>query len=297
MIVSAKNVILNTTLDQRAGMNTLRLYIPEKYLKGTVYAHVYQILDNRQIWSKELRDSKNPIEITLRKNDDNYTGDVYLTLSSLPDFKFFFTIKNEGFSKNIPKNAKSFYPSDTVFIDRIPVVELSEIDVDEIADNAKADAKTVINIEEMKKSMFGDYTGKFEDLHNYDPSDMNDFTIDNPSEGTFETAVEYLAWNGILNTENDGMWRRWLSDAKMTNSNLRYKNDPNKNNLSTYERIKLWDYFVYLLTNGYSVEGDENIEHHILGRIVREHDEMKRIVKQLAATANIEHTLDKSAES
>jgi len=34
MVVSAKNVILNTTLDLRAGMDTLRIHLPEKYLKG-----------------------------------------------------------------------------------------------------------------------------------------------------------------------------------------------------------------------------------------------------------------------
>lgn len=126
---------------------------------------------------------------------------------------------------------------------------------------------------------------------------MNDFTIDNPVEGTFETAVEYLAWNGILNAESDGMWSRWLYNAKMTNASIRYKGDKHKDDYSNYERIKLRDYLVYNLTNGYSVEGDNNIEHDILARIVREHDEMKRIVKQLASASNIENTLDKVVSS
>lgn len=60
---------------------------------------------------------------------------------------------------------------------------------------------------------------------------------------------------------------------------------------------KLRDYLVYSLTNGYSVEGENNIKHDILARIVREHDEMKRIVKQLASASNIENTLDKVVSS
>lgn len=297
MVVSAKNIILNTTLDLRAGMDTIKIHIPEKYLKNdhnTLYVRVVTALGDQQLFSKEFIEATNPIEIQLKRNIvQGYSGDAYIIFSTLDGFKFFFTVKDEKSSSQKKYNSKSFYPSDTIFINKIPNVELSEIDVDEIAGNAKTDAKTVINIEEMKKNIFGNSEGKFENLHNFDPSDMNDFTIDDPVEGTFETAVEYLAWNGILNAENDGMWGRWLSDAKMMNSNLRYKGDPNKGNLSTYERIKLMDYFSYILTNGYSAEGDENIEHYIFSRIVREHDEMKRIIKQLAASANIENTLDK----
>ena len=301
MVVSAKNVILNTTLDMRAGMDTLKIHLPEKYLKDSnnrLFVRVSRLLDDRQIYTADIKDAKNPIEITLKKNlVEDYTGDVYITLSTLEDFKFFFTVKSEGQTYIKPYNSKSFYPSDTVFINRIPVVELSEIEVNEIKDNAKLDSKTVINIEEMKKNIFGNNNGKFENLHNFDPSDMNDFTIDNPVEGTLETAIEYLAWNGILNTEPDGMWSRWLYDAKMTNASMRYKGDEHKSDYSNYERIKLRDYLVYSLTNGYSVEGDNNLEHDLLARIVREHDEMKRIVKQLASSANIEHALDKPVES
>ena len=301
MVVSAKNVILNTTLDMRAGMDTLKIHLPEKYLKDSnnrLFVRVARLLDDRQIYTADIQNAKNPIEITLKKNlVEDYTGDVYITLSTLEDFKFFFTVKSEGQTYIKPYNSKSFYPSDTVFINRIPVIELSEIEVNEIKDNAKLDSKTIINIEEMKKNIFGNNNGKFENLHNFDPSDMNDFTIDNPVEGTLETAIEYLAWNGILNAEQDGMWSRWLYDAKMTNASMRYKGDAHKSDYSNYERIKLRDYLVYSLTNGYSVEGDNNLEHDLLARIVREHDEMKRIVKQLASSANIEHTLDKPVES
>jgi hypothetical protein len=301
MVVSAKNVILNTTLDMRAGMDTIKVHVPEKYLKNdhnTLYANVKTALNDQQIWSKEIKNATNPIEITLAKPVvAGYTGDVYLTLSTLEGFKFFFTIKNEKSSASKPYNSKSFYPSETVFINKIPNIEITEVEVDEIVGNNKLDAKTVINIEELKKNMFGSSEGKFENLHNFDPSDMNDFTIDNPVEGTFETAVEYLAWNGILNAEADGMWSRWLYNAKMMNASIRYKGDKHKDDYSNYERIKLRDYLVYNLTNGYSVEGDNNIEHDILARIVREHDEMKRIVKQLASASNIENTLDKVVSS
>jgi hypothetical protein len=301
MVVSAKNVILNTTLDMRAGMDTLKLYLPEKYLKNdhdTLYITIGTVLGNNQIFSKEIKNATNPIEITLKNNIVNgYTGDVCLSFNTLEGFKFFFTVKSEGSSSSKTYNSKSFYPSETIFINKIPNIEITEVEVDEIVGNNKLDAKTVINIEELKKNMFGSSEGKFENLHNFDPSDMNDFTIDNPVEGTFETAVEYLAWSGILNAENDGMWSRWLYDAKMMNASIRYKGDKHKADYSNYERIKLRDYLVYNLTNGYSVEGDNNIEHDILARIVREHDEMKRIVKQLASASNIENTLDKIVSS
>lgn len=297
MVVSAKNVILNTTLDLRAGMDTLKIHLPEKYLKNdhdTLYVTIVTVLGSKQIFSKEIKNATNPIEITLKNNIvDGYTGDVCLSFNTLDGFKFFFTVKSEGSSSSKTYNSKSFYPSETVFINKIPNIEITEVEVDEIVGNNKLDAKTVINIEELKKNMFGSSEGKFENLHNFDPSDMNDFTIDNPEEGTFETAVEYLAWNGILNAENDGMWSRWLYNAKMMNASIRYKGDKHKDDLSNYERIKLRDYLVYNLTNGYSVDGDNNIEHDILARIVREHDEMKRIVKLLASSANIENNLDK----
>lgn len=33
MVVSAKNIILNTTLDLRAGMDTIKIHLPEKIFK------------------------------------------------------------------------------------------------------------------------------------------------------------------------------------------------------------------------------------------------------------------------
>lgn len=70
MVVSAKNIILNTTLDMRAGMDTLKLYLPEKYLKNdhdTLYVTIGTVLGNNQIFSKEIKNATNPIEITLKK--------------------------------------------------------------------------------------------------------------------------------------------------------------------------------------------------------------------------------------
>ena len=66
MVVSAKNVILNTTLDMRAGMDTIKIHVPEQYLRNdhnNLYVNVKRALDDRQMWSKEIRNATNPIEM------------------------------------------------------------------------------------------------------------------------------------------------------------------------------------------------------------------------------------------
>lgn len=268
MVVSAKNVILNTTLDMRAGMDTIKVHVPEKYLKNdhnTLYANVKTALNDQQIWSKEIKNATNPIEITLAKPVvAGYTGDVYLTLSTLEGFKFFFTIKNEKSSASKPYNSKSFYPSDTLFINKIPNVELSEIDVDEISGNDKTSAKAVINKEEIEKTLLAGPDGKFQNIQNFVEGYYNN---DERYAGTFDTGMENLVWWGILNPEPDGMWRRWLGKATMTGSVCTYKDDP------THKNVKLSDMFTYWLTQN---ENWSEMEENILGRVIREHDEMKK---------------------
>lgn len=269
MVVSAKNVILNTTLDMRAGMDTIKVHVPEQYLRNdhnNLYVNVKRALDDRQMWSKELRNATNPIEITLPKNlVDGYTGDVYLTLSTLEGFKFFFTIKSEKSSSQKPYVAKSFYPSETIFINKIPNVELSEIDVDEISGNDKTSAKAVITKEEIEKTLFAGVDGKFQNIQNFVEGYYNN---DERYPGTVSTAIEDIAWWGILNPEPDGMWARWLDKAKMTGSVYSYKGD------ITGEQVKLSDVFTAWLM-GYPNE-DGKLEKNILGRVVREHDDMKK---------------------
>lgn len=267
MVVSAKNVILNTTLDMRAGMDTIKVHVPEKYLRNdynNLYVNVKRALDDRQIWSKEVRNATNPLEITLTKPlVDGYTGDVYLTLSTLEGFKFFFTIKSEKSSAAKPYLAKSFYPSDTIFINKIPNVELSEIDIDEISGNDKTSAKAVISKEEIEKTLFAGVDGKFQNIQNFVNGYYNE---EQPYQGTVSTAIEDIAWWGILNPEPDGMWLRWLDQATMTGSVCYYKDDRNK-------PVKLSDMFTaWLMRNDNHGELEENI----LGRVIREHDEMKK---------------------
>lgn len=268
MVVSAKNIILNTTLDMRAGMDTIKVHVPEKYLKNdhnTLYANVKTALNDQQIWSKEIKNATNPIEITLAKPVvAGYTGDVYLTLSTLEGFKFFFTIKNEKSSASKPYNSKSFYPSDTLFINKIPNVELSEIDVDEISGNDKTSAKAVINKEEIEKTLLAGPDGKFQNIQNFVEGYYNN---DERYAGTFDTGMENLVWWGILNPEPDGMWQRWLGKATMTGSVCTYKDDP------THKNVKLSDMFTYWLTQN---ENWSEMEENILGRVIREHDEMKK---------------------
>ena len=268
MVVSAKNVILNTTLDMRAGMDTIKVHVPEKYLKNdhnTLYANVKTALNDQQIWSKEIKNATNPIEITLAKPVvAGYTGDVYLTLSTLEGFKFFFTIKNEKSSDPKPYNSKSFYPSDTLFINKIPNVELSEIDVDEISGNDKTSAKAVINKEEIEKTLLAGPDGKFQNIQNFVEGYYNN---DERYAGTFDTGMENLVWWGILNPEPDGMWQRWLGKATMIGNVCTYKDDP------THKNVKLSDMFTYWLTQN---ENWSEMEENILGRVIREHDEMKK---------------------
>lgn len=269
MVVSAKNVILNTTLDMRAGMDTIKVHVPEQYLRNdhnNLYLNVKRALDDRQLWSKEVRNATNPLEITLQKNlVDGYTGDVYLTLSTLEGFKFFFTIKSEKSSAQKPYVAKSFYPSETIFINKIPNVELSEIDVDEISGNNKTSATAVITKEEIEKTLFAGVDGKYQNIQNFVEGYYNE---EKPYAGTVYTAIEDIAWWGILNPEPDGMWARWLDKAKMTGSVYSYKGD------TTGEQVKLSDAFTAWLM-GYPNE-DGKLEKNILGRVVREHDDMKK---------------------
>lgn len=267
MVVSAKNVILNTTLDMRAGMDTIRIHLPEKYLRNdhnTLYIRVQRVLDDRQVHSAEVRNAVNPLEIKLKPNlIDGYTGDVYLTLDTLEGFKFFFTVKSEGPSATKPYNLKSFYPSDTVFINKIPTVELSEIDVDELTGNAKMTAKSVITREEIEKTLFAGPDGKYQNIQNFVEGYYNS---DERYAGTVNTAIEDICWWGILNPEPDGMWLRWLDKATMTGSVCYYKDDRNK-------RVKLSDMFTaWLMRNDNHGELEENI----LGRVIREHDDMKK---------------------
>lgn len=136
-------------------MDTLKIHLPEKYLKNdhnTLYVTISTVLGNKQIFSKEIKNATNPIDITLKHNIvDGYTGDVCLSFNTLEGFNFFFTVKSEGSSSSKTYNSKSFYPSETVFINKIPNIEITEVEVDEIIGNNKLDTKTVINLEELKK--------------------------------------------------------------------------------------------------------------------------------------------------
>ena len=284
MVVSAKNVILNTTLDLRAGMDTLKIHLPEKYLKGEnnkLYVKVKDIIIGDQFFSKEFANATNPIEIKLHKSLSGYTGDVYIEFSTLPDFKFYFTVKNEKSSVYPEKTSKSFYPSDTVFINRVPVVELTEIKVDEIKENSKADAKTVINLEEIRKGLFANPEGKYLNFE-------NGYSGIGSHPGDWTTALEYNTLVGLLNSEPDSTWTRILDNAQMRGAMQGYKKESLKS-----ENVSFYDYIVFKLTNKY--QGDINfnsIEDNLLSRVIKQHDELVRIVKILAATANIEHTLD-----
>ena len=284
MVVSAKNVILNTTLDLRAGMDTLKIHLPEKYLKGEnnkLYVKVKDIIIGDQFFSKEFTNATNPIEIKLHKSLSGYTGDVYIEFSTLPDFKFYFTVKNEKSSVYPEKTSKSFYPSDTVFINRVPVVELTEIKVDEIKENSKADAKTVINLEEIRKGLFANPEGKYLNFE-------NGYSGIGSHPGDWTTALEYNTIVGLLNSEPDSTWTRILDNAQMLGAMQGYKKESLKS-----ENVSFYDYIVFKLTNKY--QGDINfnsIEDNLLSRVIKQHDELVRIVKQLAANANIEHTLD-----
>ena len=286
MVVSAKNVILNTTLDLRAGMDTLKIHLPEKYLKGEnnkLYVKVKDIIIGDQFFSKEFTNATNPIEIKLHKSLSGYTGDVYIEFSTLPDFKFYFTVKNEKSSVYPEKTSKSFYPSDTVFINRVPVVELTEIKVDEIKENSKADAKTVINLEEIRKGLFANSDGKYLDYAN-GPDGVGDGTRSRYAD--MKTTITYYIVSQLLDSEPSGLFQSILDVNNMIGNNADYKKESKKRDMVTF-----YDYLVYKLTSKYQGHYTE-IEDDLLSRVCKTQDELVRIVKQLAATANIEHKLD-----
>lgn len=290
MVVSAKNVILNTTLDLRAGMDTLKIHLPEKYLKGEnnkLYVKVKNIVIGDLFFSKEFTNPTNPIEITLHKSLSGYTGDVYIEFSTLPEFKFYFTVKNEKSSVYPEKTAKSFYPSDTVFINRIPVVELTEIKVDEVKENSRADAKTVINLEEIRKGLFANSDGKYLDYAN-GPDGIGDGSRSQYAD--MKTTITYYIIQQLLNSEPSGLFQSILDTNNMIGDNADYKKESKKSDMVTF-----YDYLVYKLTSKYQGHYTE-IEDDLLSRVCKTQDELVRIVKQLAATANITHKLDNPFE-
>lgn len=290
MVVSAKNVILNTTLDLRAGMDTLRIHLPEKYLKGEnnkLYVKVKDVVIGDQFFSKEFTNPTNPIEITLHKSLSGYTGDVYIEFSTLPDFKFYFTVKNEKSSVYPEKTSKSFYPSETVFINRIPVVELTEIDIDEIKENSKANAETVINLEEIRKGLFANSDGKYLDYIN-GPDGVGDGTKSQYAD--MKTTITYYIISQLLDSEPSGLFQSILDVNNMIGNNADYKKESKKHDMVTF-----YDYLVYKLTSKYQGHYTE-IEDDLLSRVCKTQDELVRIVKQLAATANITHKLDNPFE-
>lgn len=284
MVVSAKNVILNTTLDLRAGMDTLKIHLPEKYLKGEnnkLYVKILDVVNGDQFFSKEYTDAKNPVEITLSKNLSGYTGDVYIIFSTLPDFKFYFTVKNEKSTVYPEKTSKSFYPSDTVFMNRIPVIELTEISVDEIKENNRADAKTVINLEEIRKGLFANTDGKYLNYQNgYDGVSSGNHPAD------MKTTITYYILQQLFDSEPSGLFQSVFDINNMIGDNADYKKASKKSDMVTF-----YDYLVFKLTQKYQGHYTE-IEDDLLSRVCKIQDELVRVVKQLSATANIEHTLD-----
>ena len=282
MVVGAKNIILNTTLDLRAGMDTLKIHLPEKYLKGEndkLYVKVKDVIIGDQFFSKEFTNPTNPIEITLHKSLSGYTGDVYIEFSTLPEFKFYFTVKNEKSTVYPEKTSKSFYPSETIFINRIPVVELTEIKVDEIKENSKANAETVINLEEIRKGLFASSDGHYLNFE-------NGYNGVGSHPGSWWTAIEYNMITEMLNSEPDGAWVRLLESARMRGAAQEYKKASLKS-----DNVRFFDFIIYKLAEKYFGMYNE-IEDDALSRLFKQNDELVRVVKQLAATANIEHKLD-----
>lgn len=282
MVVSAKNVILNTTLDLRAGMDTLKIHLPEKYLKGEndkLYVKVKDIVIGDQFFSKEFTNATNPIEIKLHKSSSGYTGDVYIEFSTLPEFKFYFTVKNEKSTVYPEKTSKSFYPSETVFINHIPAIELTEIKVDEVKENSKANAETVINLEEIRKGLFASSDGHYLNFE-------NGYNGVGSHPGDWWTAIEYNLITEMLNSEPDGAWVRLLESARMRGAAQEYKKASLKQ-----DNVRFFDFIIYKLAKKYFGMYNE-IEDDALSRLFKQNDELVRVVKQLAATANIEHKLD-----
>lgn len=82
---------------------------------------------------------------------------------------------------------------------------------------------------------------------------------------------------------------KYLKDTNNTlyvKVNADYKKESKKSDMVTF-----YDYLVYKLTSKYQGHYTE-IEDDLLSRVCKTQDELVRVVKQLAATANIEHKLD-----
>lgn len=168
------------------------------------------------------------------------------------------------------KDGRSFYPSNVVFEGGIPLIQLSEVEVDVTKPEVNS-AETVIDADKIGKTLLKqDYVS----VHWYKKGFVDEEQKKlHPEYADFRSTLDAWRYDWMTNGEPNGLAMQ-ISNIPMTFGN--YESD----------------------REGYQPGVLDCIIHDALGRRGKveslpfgKYDELVRIVKQLAQAANIENTL------
>lgn len=264
------HILLRVSLNIPAGMTKLKLWLPEKYLKANMEYTFYRV-DGTQGATKRIESPTNPITIDVSNaGHTKYSGDMYLVFNTIKDHRFYFNVVNTNEPTYGKKDGRSFYPSSVIFESGVPLVQLSEIEVD-VTKPEVNNAETVIDADKIGKTLLGqDYVS----VNWY----KNGFVDENqkrlhPEYANFISTLEAIRYDWMTNGEPNGLAMQIVS-TPMTYGN--YIGDQ----------------------EGFNPGVLDCILHEALNRRGKvetlpfaKYDELVKIVKQLAQAANIENTL------
>lgn len=269
------HILLRVSLNIPAGMTKLKLWLPEKYLKANMECTFYRV-DGTQGATKRIESPTNPITIDVSNViHTKYSGDMYIVFNTIKDHRFYFNVVNTNEPTYGKKDGRSFYPSSVVFERGIPLIQLSEIEVDETKPEVN-NAETVIDAEKIGKTLLGqDYVS----VHWY----KNGFVDEkekkaHPNYASFRSTLEAFRFDWMTNGEPDGLAAQ-IAAYPMTHGN--YESD------QPGQKPNVLDMIVHEAMNHTGP---------VKTRPLSNYDELVRVVKQLATAANIENTLDAPGE-
>ena len=264
------HILLRVSLNIPAGMTKLKLWLPEKYLKANMEYTFYRV-DGTQGATKRIESPTNPITIDVSNaGHTKYSGDMYLVFNTIKDHRFYFNVVNTDEPTYGKKDGRSFYASSVAFESGIPLVQLSEIEVD-VTKPEVASAETVIDADKIGKTLLG---GDYVSVHWYVNGFLNKEQKKlHPEYANFRSTIESWLYDWMTNGEPNGLATQ-IANTHMTFGN--YESDQ----------------------EGYKPGVLDCIIHEALNRNGKvetrpfgKYDELVKIVKQLAQAANIENTL------
>ena len=264
------HILLRVSLNIPAGMTKLKLWLPEKYLKANMEYTFYRV-DGTQGATKRIESPTNPIIIDASNaGHTKYSGDMYIVFNTIKDHRFYLNVVNTNEPTYVKKDGRSFYPSSVVFEGGVPLVQLSEIEVDVTKPDVTA-AETVIDTDKIGRTLLQqDYVSTSWYVNGFVNEEQKKL---HPEYANFRTTLEAIRLDYMMNGEPDGLA---MELANKTQALGNYESDqPGQNPIIL-----------------------DMILHEALGRMGKvetlpfgKYDELVKIVKQLAQAANIENTL------